>query len=149
MTDVVDIFQKYSDAKSYTYHYGRKNVINLFGQGFNWSGNDTDIYFMHEFRKGTRIDNNTMSYTGNFYLVKHSTLNKNFYQEVGTKAEGKYENNIKPLIQAFREIESYYFCSDLDIKSLSFIDVTDLLDANLDGIKVDYTVQYINSYTGV
>lgn len=148
MTDIVRIFENYATTAGYTYHYGRQHVINLFEQGSNWTGTEDTIYFLHEFRRGIRVNNNTMKYDGTFYLVSHSTINQNFFQEVGTQSEGKYETNIEPLVDAYGGLWNSFFCSQMEILSTNFIDVTDFLDANTDGIKVDYSVQYINSYTG-
>ena len=89
-----------------------------------------------------------MKYDGTFYLVTHSTINQNFFQEVGTQSEGKYQTNIEPLINAYSSLWDSFYCTQMEILSTNFIDITDFLDANLDGIKVDYSVQYINSFTG-
>lgn len=148
MTDIVRIFENYSNNVGFVYHYGRKYVINLLETGSNWTGNEDTIYFLHEFRRGSRIDNNTMKYDGTFYLVTHSTINQNFFQEVGAQSEGKYQTNIEPLIDTYSSLWDSFYCTQMDILSTNFIDITDFLDANLDGIKVDYSVQYINSFTG-
>jgi hypothetical protein len=147
MTDIVRILESYSTAKGFTYHYGRNNVLNLLETGYNWDGATDSIYFLHEFRRGNRKDKDTTSYSGTFYLVVHSSINQNYFQEVGLKSQGKYQNNIEPLIDIYEAFESYFFCSLVDVKSSNFIDVSDFLDANLDGIKVDYTIEVPNRYT--
>ena len=148
MTDIVRIFENYSSNKGYVYDYGKQAVLNLLDTGSQWTGEQDTIYFLHEFRRGSRVDNNTMRYDGTFYLVSHSTINQNFFQEVGTQAEGKYQTNIEPLINAFDAIWDFYYCTQLEVISTNFIDVTDFLSANTDGIKVDYSVKYINSFNG-
>ena len=92
MTDIVRIFENYSNNVGFVYHYGRKYVINLLETGSNWTGNEDTIYFLHEFRRGSRIDNNTMKYDGTFYLVTHSTINQNFFQEVGAQSGRQIPN---------------------------------------------------------
>lgn len=146
MTDIVRIFEDYATTAGYQYEYGQQTVINLFENGDGWIGDSDTIYFMHEFRKGHRVDNNTMRYDGVFYLVVHSDMNQNFFQEVGAQSEGKYQNNIEPLINAYDSMWKHFYCTQMEVISASFIDVTDFLDANMDGIKIDYSVKYINSF---
>lgn len=148
MTDIVRIFENYSVNMGYQYEYGRQQVINLFETGSTWTGSEDTIYFLHEFRRGNRVDNNKMKYDGTFYLVSHADINQNFFQEVGTQDQGKYQTNIEPLIDAYSLMWNNYYCTQMEVLSTNFIDVTDFLDANMDGIKVDYSVQYINSFTG-
>lgn len=149
MTDIVRIFQDYATNKGWVYDYGSQYAINLIEQGYTWTGLESTIYFLHEFRRGSRIDNNTMKYDGTFYLLVHSDMNQNFFSEVGTVAEGKYENNIEPLVtDVYNSFWNDFYCSQMEVLSTNFIDVTNFLDANTDGIKIDYSVQYINSYDG-
>ena len=149
MTDIVRIFETYAQNAGYEYLYGRDKVINLLDTSQSWTGLSDTIYFLHEFRRGERVDNNKMKYTGTFYFVLHSNINQGFWDEAtDTVAEGKYAQNIEPFVNAYGALWNSYYCTQMEVLSTNFIDVTDFLDANLDGIKVDYSVQYINSFTG-
>lgn len=148
MTDIVRIFENYASDQGYGYEYGRDKVINLLDISQGWDGVSNKIYFLHEFRRGMRVGNNTMKYDGTFYLVVHSNINQGFFNEAGGVVDGKYANNIEPFVNAYESLWNSFFCTDLEVLNTNFVDVTDFLDANLDGIKVGYSVQYINSFTG-
>ena len=142
MKDIVRIFEEYATAKSYEYHYGDKAVLNIIDTNINYTGLiDGIIYFLHEYRKGSinkgqSVISQSMDYTGKFFLVKKSNLNQ-IHDE-------KYVQNIEPLIQAFAQMENYFGCTNIDIQELNFIDVTDVLDENMDGILVEYKVNVPN-----
>ncbi len=142
MTDIVRILEKYTQDKSFIFHYGRQNVINLIETGNNWTGSRDDIYLLLEFRNIKPRMNNSktnsvgVDYTGTFYLVKHSDLDQNFFQEVGTQNESKYVNNIEPLLTELDTLVNYFGCSDVEYETTNAIDVTDFIDANADGLMI-------------
>jgi len=152
MLDIVRIFEKLSQDKSFVFHYGRQQVINLIETGQNWSGSKDDIYFLLEFRRGKLRKNSTKTgavgtdYTGTFYLVKHSDLDQNFFQEVGTQEQSKYVNNIEPLLSVLDMMENYFGCTEIEFAS-EFDDVTDFIDANADGLMVRFNAFVPKQYT--
>jgi hypothetical protein len=145
MVDIVRIFEQYANEKSFIFHYGRKNVLNLIDTGSFWTGQLTDIYFLFEYRKIVNVKNQTETgikgtrYNGTFYLLKHSDLDQNFFQEVGEQSESKYVNNIEPLLTVFNDIENYFACSEIIIEKMEADDITDILDLNGDGLMVNFT----------
>ena len=144
MTDVVRIFENFSTEKGYKFTYGRKSVLNLFDGGDLFDGALDNIYFLLEYRKGKPQKNTSgtttksIVYEGLFYLVKHSDLDQNFFDEVGTQAEGKYTTNIEPLLQILVGLDKHFGCSLNTYETIMFDDVTDFLDANCDGIMVNF-----------
>jgi hypothetical protein len=145
MVDIVRIFESYATAKSFIFHYGRKTVLNLIDTGSLWTGQKDDIYFLFEYRKILTLKNQTQTnfkgtrYNGTFYLIKHSDLDQNFFQEVGEQSQSKYVNNIEPLLYILQDMENYFGCSEVVIEKMEADDVTDILDLNGDGIMVNFT----------
>ena len=144
MTDIVRILQTYSESKSFIFHYGRKAVLNLIDTGETWTGELDDIYFLLEYRKIKPIKNASKTnikgtqYTGTFYLVKHSDLDQNFMEEVGTESQSKYVNNIEPLLSELVGLENYFACSLIEYETVEADDITDILDMNCDGLMVKF-----------
>lgn len=148
MIDIVRIFQDYAEGKGQVYLYGRKNVLNLIDQANDLQPDK--VYFLHEFREGTsvkgdKIGTKGMKYNGKFFLVKQSDLDQEFFNSDETE-DTKYKVNIEPLLEAFDSLSNFYSCSLLDVELLKFIDVTDVLDANMDGLLITYTVTVPKNY---
>ena len=147
MTDIVTIFNDYCNRNSLTYHYGKKSTLNIIDKGSLYSKDTNTIYFLHEFRKGIAEKNSTTSqiksmlYTGKFFLVKNSDLDLQNYQEVGTLETSKYKVNIEPLLNTYETFINSFGCSDIEVLESDFIDVTDALDNNMDGLLVSYKVR--------
>jgi hypothetical protein len=147
MIDSVRIIERFALDKGFLFTAGRLHVLNLFDKGELWTGDPNDIYLLHEFRRGRKAPNDRMRYEGNFYLVRHSDIDQNFFSEMGDSEDGKYTKNIEPLIQLFGGFQHYFDCIDVDLLECSFIDVTEFLDVNMDGIKIDYVISVPNYYT--
>lgn len=147
MTDIVEIFDDYCRRKGLIYHYGKKATLNIIDKGDLYSEDIDSVYFLHEFRKGNSEKNKTTGqiksiiYDGKFFLVKNSDLDQQNYQEVGDKADSKYVNNIKPLLDMYASFVNYFGCTDIEVMSSDFIDVTDALDNNMDGLLISYRIK--------
>jgi hypothetical protein len=150
--DIVRIFEQYANDKSFIFHYGRKNVLNLIDTGSFWTGQLTDIYFLFEYRKILNVKNQTQTgvkgtkFNGTFYLLKHSNLDQNFFQEVGMQGQSKYVNNIEPLLAIVQDMENYFACTDIVIERMEADDVTDILDLNGDGLMINFTAYVPKEY---
>jgi len=146
MTDVVRILQDFSTAKNYKFTYGRKAVLNLLDNGSLFDGDPDSTYMLLEYRKIKPVKNATetgikgINYEGLFYLVKQSDLDQNFFDEVGTEASGKYTNNIEPLLAILSELDIHFSCSINTYETLVADDITEFLDANMDGLMVNFKI---------
>ena len=151
MTDIVRILHSVADARALEYHYGKKAALNLLD---GTAAQDTGkVYLLHEFtnRKsqynssGTRIENTL--YEGKFFLVKHADYTLPFYAETGNPTEtGKYATGIAPLLQLFALLGNDLACHGLTVTQWENIDVTDALDANMDGLLCSYTITVPQAY---
>lgn len=145
MTDIVRILHSVADARALEYHYGKKAALNLLD---GTAAQDTGkVYLLHEFtnRKsrynssGTRIENTL--YEGKFFLVKHADYALPFYTETGNAADdSKYATGIAPLLVVFGTLGNALACQGLTVTQWENIDVTDALDANMDGLLCTYTL---------
>lgn len=144
MKDIVHILQDIALNKNITYHYGKKAALNLLDGTLEA---DT-IFLLHEFtnRKseyntsGTKIT--AATYEGKFFLLKHADYDQQYFAERGTQETSKYTTNIAPLLSVFQDIGNTLACLDAEVTQWDNIDVTDALDANMDGLLCSYRVKF-------
>jgi hypothetical protein len=154
MLDIVRVFQALAESKAMTFLYGRKAVLNLIDTGNEFTGDLDAIYFLLEYRDIKPMKNQFKTgtkgvmYSGTFYLVKHSDLDQNFFNEVGTESESKYVTNIEPLLNCLNDFELYFGCGKIEYETMKAQDVTDFLDMNADGLMINFTAYIPNDYTG-
>ena len=148
MKDIVRILQDIALSKNLTYHYGKKAALNLLDGTL-----ETDkIFLLHEFtnRKseyntsGTKITATT--YLGKFFLVKHADFDQQYFSERGNEQTSKYVMNIAPLLGVFQDIGNTLACLDAEVSQWDNIDVTDALDANMDGLLCSYSIKFPVNY---
>ena len=140
--DIVRILQNLAAQHQLEYHYGKKAALNLL------DGNPDvgTTYLLHEFtnRKGEYNQTGTAivanAYTGKFFLVKQSDFTQPYF--AGRDSEpGKYTQNIEPLLEVFRSLGNALACIGAVVTQWENIDVTDALDANMDGLLCSYSVR--------
>lgn len=148
MKDIVRILEDVAISKELTYHYGKKAALNL----LDGSAEEGKIYLLHEFtnRKSEYNSTGTLitaaNYEGKFFLVKHSDMDQQYFQEQGDQSTSKYTMNIEPLLEVFTTIGNSLACLGLDISQWDNIDVTDALDANMDGLLCSYRIKVPANY---
>jgi hypothetical protein len=146
MKDIVRLLQDIATSKGITYHYGKKAALNL----LDGTLDANTIFLLHEYtnRKseyntsGTKIV--AATYEGKFFLVKHSDYDQQYFAEAGTPQTSKYTTNIEPLLQVFASIGNSLACTGMEVKQWDNIDVTDALDANMDGLLCTYKIRIAN-----
>ena len=146
MKDIVIILRDIAEGKNITYHYGKKAALNL----LDGTLDAENIFLLHEFtnRKseyntsGTKII--AANYEGKFFLVKHSDFDQHYYAETGTPESSKYTVNIEPLLEVFMSIGNSLACMGFGVSQWDNIDVTDALDANMDGLLCSYKIRIPN-----
>lgn len=143
MPDIVRILQTLAEAQGLHYHYGKKAALNLLD-----APAETDaILFLHEFtnRKseynssGTRIV--AANYEGKFFLVKHANIDQHYFAERATEATSKYAENIEPLLTLHHDLGNSLVCMGFGVTQWDNFDVTDALDANMDGLLCSYRIR--------
>jgi hypothetical protein len=143
MKDIVRILEDIALEKELTYHYGKKAALNL----LDGSLEPEKIFLLHEFtnRKSEYNDSGTMiiaaNYEGKFFLVKHSDYDQQYFAEAGAPETSKYTINIEPLLQVFQSIGNSLACEGIEVNQWDNIDVTDALDANMDGLLCSYKLR--------
>lgn len=145
MKDIVRILQDIALDNNLTYHYGKKAALNL----LDGSADAGTTYLLHEFtnRKSEYNDSGTQivaaNYEGKFFLVKQSDLDQQYFEEMGTAQTSKYTQHIEPLLLVFKTIGNSLACLGIDVKQWDNIDVTDALDANMDGLLCSYKLRIL------
>lgn len=147
MRDIVRILQDLATSNNIQYEYGKKAALNLLDGTL-----DADkIFMLHEFtnRKSEYNDSGTRivaaNYEGKFFLVKHSDYDQHYFAERGSEQTSKYTTNIEPLLTVFATLGNALACECYDVQQWSNIDVTDALDANMDGLLCTYKIKVANS----
>jgi len=143
MKDIVRILQDVAEENGIEYHYGKKAALNL----LDGSLEADRVFLLHEFtnRKseyntsGTRIV--AANYEGKFFLVKHSDFSQHYFAELGEEENSKYTLNIEPLLAVFKNFGNSLACFGLSVLQWDNIDVTDALDANMDGLLCTYKIR--------
>ena len=146
MKDIVRILEEAAHEKDIVYHYGKKAALNL----LDGTLDAENIFLLHEFtnrrseynESGTKIV--AASYEGKFFLVKHSDYDSHYFAETGAKETSKYVTNIEPLLTVFTSIGNSLACSGHSVNQWDNIDVTDALDANMDGLLCTYKIRIAN-----
>lgn len=148
MKDIVRILHNLADTHQLEYHYGKKAALNL----LDGTLEPDKIFLLHEFtnRKssyntsGTKIE--AVDYEGKFFLVKHSDFSQHYYAEAGTTETSKYTTGIEPLLATFSELGNSLACLQAEVTQWDNIDVTDALDANMDGLLCSYKIRIPAGY---
>lgn len=148
MKDIVRILEDLATTEGLQYHYGKKAALNLL-DGTVTAGT---TYLLHEFtnrksqynNSGTAIE--AAQYEGKFFLVKQSDLDQHYFAEVGEQATSKYVTNIAPLLEVFTRLGNQLACLGTVVTQWDNIDVTDALDANMDGLLCSYTIRIPHNY---
>ena len=141
--DIVRILQQIAEDKNLIYHYGKKAALNL----LEGSAEANTTYLLHEFtnRKSEYNSSKTKiiaaNYEGKFFLVKQSDFDQQYFAEKGTPETGKYATNIEPLLGVYHSIGNSLACLDITVSQWDNIDVTDALDANMDGLLCSYKIR--------
>lgn len=146
--DIVRILQNLAESNQLEYHYGKKAALNL----LDGSAEAGKIYLLHEFtnRKseynssGTKII--ATNYEGKFFLVKQSSLDEQYFVESNALLPCKYSLSIEPLLDLFVTLGNGLACTGSVVTQWDNIDVTDALDANMDGLLCSYKVTIPGSY---
>lgn len=143
MRDIVRILQDEAEAMNIEYHYGKKAALNL----LDGTIDEAKIFMLHEFtnRKSEYNTSGTAivstSYEGKFFLVKHSDYDAHYFAERGQEEQSKYTLNIEPLLTVFAQIGNNMACKGYMVTQWDNIDVTDALDANMDGLLCTYKIK--------
>lgn len=146
--DIVRILQNLAESNQLEYHYGKKAALNL----LDGSAEAGKIYLLHEYtnRKseynssGTKII--ATNYEGKFFLVKQSNIDEQYFAERNALLPGKYALSIEPLLNLFITLGNGMACTGAVVTQWDNIDVTDALDANMDGLLCSYKVAIPGSY---
>lgn len=142
MKDIVRILEDLAIDKGLECHYGKQAALNLL-EGSATAGT---TYLLHEYTKRKSEYNNSgtqitsTEYEGKFFLVKQSDFDQHYFQERGTQATSKYVTNIEPLLEVFNQMGNSLACLGLAITQWDNVDVTDALDANMDGLLCSYKI---------
>lgn len=149
MSDIVRVLQDIAESRGMIYHYGQQSAINIIDveSEDNIPLEGSKVYMLHEFTN-RKTDINTTgtgikgyTYEGKFFLVKHSDYDQPYFDERGTAETSKYTSNIEPLLDAFASIAKNILCGPYELLQWDNIDVTDVLDANMDGLLCSYRIK--------
>jgi len=140
---LVEKFKEICEAIEWQFNYGGGHWQNLqdFPDDADLDFEERQKYFLmlwkdREFKLNEYNAISGFSFTGEFVLCVRSRITDIDYNY-------KYENNIKPLEQEVsRMFEHFTSCDDFTIKRWKEIEVENEYDTNLDGLKIQFTIDY-------
>ena len=146
--DIYDVFKAHSTTIGWEFSYGNAANRNLLRS-------DTVVNRIYMLLDPiTRLKafsqyggKGPVTFTGSFMLVVKSNLDNVYDNQKNVAAvDGKYQKNIKPLLETeVEKLEDLINCSEYQITNWSIIDVINALDANTDGIIVTYGITVLQS----
>lgn len=138
---MVDFLKNIAEEFAYDFVYGKNHWQNLkdyeLNYGLLWNERKKHFHLItvnedHNFNDYNATD--SIRYQISFVLSVRSKMTDESY-------EFKHEHNIKGLKLEVEKIkEKFNSCGSLRINSWRSVEVEDLFDANLDGLKIDLTV---------
>lgn len=145
--DLYDEFTVHTQTLGWTFSYGNASNQNLLSSSLN----DSEIYLLLDTITRVRLfsefgGEGEQTFSGSFMLLIKSNLD-NVYdsQRNQDPANGKYQKNIKPLLDVeIVKLEDEINCSQFEIKKWEIVDAIDVLDVNLDGIVVTYELTVLS-----
>ena len=146
MVDLVDVWRAQAEGLGWKFSVGNRANRNLLRSTLV----PNEIYFLLDPVTDSEAESEMggqgeVTYTGQFSLLVKSNLDNVYDNQKGRdKADGKYEKNIQPLkYTELPKFKKLIDCSDFTRVSWSVLGTTNLLDANMDGIVVTFTVKIL------
>lgn len=162
--DAVELFEKYANQLGWKLSYGNQANQNLLQSDLS-----NDIYLLLDPIRRLKAfseygGSGYKSFEGSFLLVVKSNLDQTYYNQTTEEkfknrvdsldgsffevcepfTEGKYNQNIKPLLEdELPRLEDLINCSEYQIMNWSVTDVTDIFDVNLDGLIVNFKLSIL------
>lgn len=133
---IVEKIKQIAKDLNYKFNYGAYEWQNLIDLTEN-----NQIYLLLLWKDTNRVFNDynvieKTSYTGEFILCKRSNFQEPDYNY-------KYENYIKELeTEAKNIIKNISICDNLLLEKWSETEVSDQLDTNLDGLKINFQITF-------
>lgn len=143
MTDFVETLQTYCTSLEWVFSYGNTANRNLFVS--NTVPGEIYLFLDPVVRSNPGSINGGIGeivFSGSFFICVKANLDQQYHNQKDRAAStGKYESNIKPLLEAVAELEKLFDCSDFERTTWTITDAVNVLDANMDGVVVDYSVK--------
>jgi hypothetical protein len=141
--DIVRTFEGICDKLGYKFHYGNKSHLNLIDQGGDLEPDLTHFLMFPPTRSKQNNSTSSRDYRGNFFFVRPDKFAQDYYNNTNSnQTNNKYEAKIEPLINQLNTLETQLeYCEDMDVLTFDSIDAVDVLDANLSGLWVTYSVK--------
>jgi len=143
MTDFVQILEDHCTTLGWVFSYGNRANRNLFVS--NTVHDEVYLFLDPVVRSNPGSENGGIGetvFTGSFFVAVKANLDQQYHnQKDRPKASGKYESNILPLLEDITGLEKIIDCSDLERTTWTVTDAVNALDANMDGVVVDYSVK--------
>ena len=141
--DIVRIIETICTDLEYQFHYGNKSHLNLIDQNGALEPDLTHLLLFPPTRSKGNNSTSSRDYRGNFFFVRPDQFAQDYYKNTDSnETANKYETKIEPLIEALSSLEvQLEYCENMDLLQFDSIDAVDVLDANMSGLWVTYSVR--------
>ena len=139
--DLVTVLEDYCTSLGWGFSYGNKSNNNLLQDLVAGK-----VYLILDpVRESEGISqfggDGVSTFTGSFMLVVLSDLDNVYHTQLDVPREqGKYVKNILPLKENLKVLKGLIDCSEMVRSNWSIVDAIDVLDENMDGVIVTYTI---------
>ena len=143
----IELMDDLATAFGYEFNYGTKAMTNLLRSDMI----EDKIYFLLASPTDFKVESSKYG-TGRDYIqssfilcVKSKLDNVTYKQKNQDAANGKFMKNVSPLLNSLKAFEKSLVCSNEEYERINAIDAYNLLDANTDGLIVDFKYT-VNDY---
>lgn len=143
--DIIEDFENYAEQLDWFFSYGNKANQNLLQSDLEVDKKYLILDPVRRLKKFSEYGGvKGIDFSGSFILVVKSTIDQEYYKNKDGVLSGKYNENIKPLINIeIKKLEDLFNCSSYNVTEWSIIDVTDIFDVNLDGLIVNFKMSIL------
>ena len=147
MIDIQEQFQTFSATLGWVFSYGNETNQNLLmADEF-----EDNIYLLLDTVKESEAEpsefggDGEITYTGNFMLMIQSDFDNVYHnQNDADENKSRYIKNIKPLKRVeLPKLKNLIDCSDMKRELWEVVEVINMMDANLDGVVVTFSIKHL------
>ena len=143
MTDFVQILQDHCTTLGWIFSYGNTANRNLFVS--NTVVDEVYLFLDPVVRSNPGSEFGGIGevvFSGSFFVAVKSNFDQQYHNQKDRAAsQGKYLSNILPLLEDIWGLEGLIDCSDMERTTWTITDAVNVLDANMDGVVVTYSVK--------
>ena len=142
---IKDKLEEFCKRNNHSFHVGNRQILNMLERPDDYKCDQ--IYIMVERFVDTPLYSPTLgnrtqtAFSGEMFIVVKSDMDMPYYKEVDSvECKNKLDHNILPLYKVRDSLENFFICDDAEIREFQTTSVTNILDANFDGLYIRFNI---------